>query len=1047
MTRPGSHAVFRRERLLRELIQNSGVACTWIVGPPGSGKTALMGSFADERPNHLWYRVDADDGDPSAFFAHLTAAVQHASIGEVAQGLPRFGSDSALSVLSFARLYFRRLYSLAPHLLIALDDYHEARVDCPLHEILRLAIEHAPPGVHIAVTSRSRPPAALARCQTNGLVRAMSWDQLMLTPDEVTGIAGLHGIALDRHASDEWHRRCGGWAAGLRLLLQAGATLPADVVHPDSQALLFDYLGEEVFRAIPSATQSLLLRLAFLTSIPADALIELAGLPAAERQLASMAEENLLTTVSHTSPRSYRFHPLFRDFLVHRAKGHLPKEEIATIRNRSAAVLEARGLVAEAAQILIEAESWDHLSRLVLSHAPMLASQSRHTTLEHWLSALPYRHVDGDPWLLYWSGLCRSLQDPAAARTSFQAAFDQFTVRQDRTGQLLAWSGVVDCIFRIYANLRQLDEWIARLDGLLAADAPFPSPEVEARVTFSIFVALSFRQPQSPNLAMWRQRLDAMADFVPDPIFRMLSRMHLTVDQIWQGQMQDAGAELEKLRRTTAQLPTSPFVDLVLHFAFATVALHVGDVQPCFDAIEKALALAEDSGIHIWDKILLGQGAALALGHGDLERAQRFAQRRNLIASPADDEEQALHHCIEAWSSWLRAAPADALAHVRMGSQFNQRMGLPHFNAIGHLSTCIVSFECGDPESGLSQLQAGRALGKLTGNPMLGWMADLLEAYMHLRRGEDAVALIESFANVGSKQGYCHFFFWPRDAVAVVCFKALELGIQPEYVKTLIERGRLAPPPEAMQSDCWPWPVKIFTLGRFSVLVDGSPIEFKGKAQRAPMNLLKALIAFGGVNVAESRIIDSLWPDSDGTAGEQALATTLFRLRKLIGANVIKRQDGHLAIVASECWIDCWALQRLLSTPGKQPDSFVEQVKRLYVGPFLRSEPDASWALQLSERLHVALVKKLLTTAGNALAQGLVQMALTVYGAGIEIDDLVEDFYRGQIQCHAARDQLSDVVLSYRRCQRTLQNRLGVEPSQTTTRLYLSAIHKSKSEE
>ena len=63
----------------------------------------------------------------------------------------------------------------------------------------------------------------------------------------------------------------------------------------------------------------------------------------------------------------------------------------------------------------------------------------------------------------------------------------------------------------------------------------------------------------------------------------------------------------------------------------------------------------------------------------------------------------------------------------------------------------------------------GERLGTLTHNPMLLWMADLLEAHMRLRRGDEAAALVKTAMAAGSKHGYHHFFFWPRNAVAAVC--------------------------------------------------------------------------------------------------------------------------------------------------------------------------------------------------------------------------------------------------------------------------------------
>jgi hypothetical protein len=46
--------------------------------------------------------------------------------------------------------------------------------------------------------------------------------------------------------------------------------------------------------------------------------------------------------------------------------------------------------------------------------------------------------------------------------------------------------------------------------------------------------------------------------------------------------------------------------------------------------------------------------------------------------------------------------------------------------AVSNLTYSIIRFECGEQDAGLRQVEAGRALGTLTRNPMIGWMAALL---------------------------------------------------------------------------------------------------------------------------------------------------------------------------------------------------------------------------------------------------------------------------------------------------------------------------------
>lgn len=91
-----------------------------------------------------------------------------------------------------------------------------------------------------------------------------------------------------------------------------------------------------------------------------------------------------------------------------------------------------------------------------------------------------------------------------------------------------------------------------------------------------------------------------------------------------------------------------------------------------------------------------------------------------------------------------------------------------------------------------------------------------------------------------------------EDAVlmARLCAKALDAGIEVEYVQELIRRRCLVPDNQYIYSEKWPWPLKIYTLGRFGIVKDGrhllSNVQFQRKAKHRPVELLKAIIALGG---------------------------------------------------------------------------------------------------------------------------------------------------------------------------------------------------------
>jgi LuxR family transcriptional regulator, maltose regulon positive regulatory protein len=201
------------------------------------------------------------------------------------------------------------------------------------------------------------------------------------------------------------------------------------------------------------------------------------------------------------------------------------------------------------------------------------------------------------------------------------------------------------------------------------------------------------------------------------------------------------------------------------------------------------------------------------------------------------------------------------------------------------------------------------------------------------------------------------------DDIARLCAAALDADIETEYVQSLIRKRGLLPDPGIVTSVRWPWPVRLNVLGGFALEVDGRPVTFGRKVQRRPMELLKALIAAGGRDVQLEKIADWLWPDTEGDIAQNALATTIHRLRHLLGhSEALELRDRRLTLHPRYCWVDCWSLERQireaqerLSTvhadaAPKDLASLTYRLLQAYPGPFL-AQDSASWAVQARRRL------------------------------------------------------------------------------------------------
>jgi DNA-binding SARP family transcriptional activator len=235
-------------------------------------------------------------------------------------------------------------------------------------------------------------------------------------------------------------------------------------------------------------------------------------------------------------------------------------------------------------------------------------------------------------------------------------------------------------------------------------------------------------------------------------------------------------------------------------------------------------------------------------------------------------------------------------------------------------------------------------------------------------------------------------------------------------------------------------PTQIYAFGRFSLVIDGTPLCFIHKTPKKPIALLKVLIALGGRDVPGRQLTDTLWPDDEGDAAHDVLAVNLHRLRRLLGHHdSVTLHDGRLSLDPRHCWVDVWAFQRLL---GKAADasaadrpSLLEGALTLYRGAFLTCESEEPWSLSLRERLRSAFVRHSSQLGRLQEEAGQWEEAIQCYQRGIEGEALAEELYRSLMRCYAHLGRRGEGVCVYRRLRQTLSLILGIAASPATEKV------------
>ena len=1039
-TRPRPVGALPRARLFRALDLALRHPVAWVSGPPGAGKTTLASAYVVERKlRTLWYRLQDEDADPASFFHYFGLALAAATPGRAKKPLPHLTQDYLANPGLFSRRYFERAWQrLKAPCVIVLDDCGGAGHDGPLCEVMREMIESLPEGIRLVMLCRADPPSSFAALRAQGTIRLIGGTELRLTEQECGELAALREVEMSAGALEQLYQRTQGWTAGVVLALEQkapshpGGPLAAPPAEATPQ-VLFDYFAGEIFDKMAPQVQALLLRAAFLPSMAGYRVVELTGVTRAAAVLEELARTGYFTlklaAVHGAPPAVYQFHPLFREFLLRRAQETLPPGQLDGVRCMAAALLEADGDTAEAVALWIAACDWPAATRAMFAHAHDLLQQGRGRILEAWLRALPPAVRAGSPWAIYWLGRCRLGYDPAEARRHFEEAFALFEPAGDAEGLFSAWASLVDTFVYEWGDFAPLDRWIGVLDGLLERHRELPTAEIEARIAAGMLAALMYRQPQRPDLPQWAARARRIALASADARTRMLLGNQLVhYYTAWLGDLPSARLLIEAIRPAMDPLAAGPLAHIARCAMEATYHWYAGAHEECLRLVNEGLETTRRYGAR-FTSLLETLGIYAYLTAGDLPAAERLLKAS--AAMVAGGQLYRAHgHFVSFACALYRNDTEHALAAAREAVALGEAAGAPHRQAMFRLALALALFIAGKRRDALRALGEARRIARRICSPNIEFSCLYLAAWFALERGrkQRALPLVRRTIEIARARGYRNRLFWTVDIGTRLFAAALEHGIEVPYVQELIRRRKLEPTAQAAQLDNWPFRVRIVTLGRFAVLVDGRPLEFSGKTQKKPLELLTALIAFGGHEVGEQRLTEALWPHAEGDAAHQACAVALHRLRKLLGCDeAVRLQRNHLSLDPRHVWVDVWAFER--------------GALGLYQGPFLGEQGEAPWAIALRERLHAKYVRQVAERGRVLLAAGEYSAAIAALERGLNVDPLAEELYQALMLCYQALDRRAEAIKVYRRCEKTLAAGLGVAPGGKTLALYQS-LHR-----
>jgi LuxR family transcriptional regulator, maltose regulon positive regulatory protein len=497
------------------------------------------------------------------------------------------------------------------------------------------------------------------------------------------------------------------------------------------------------------------------------------------------------------------------------------------------------------------------------------------------------------------------------------------------------------------------------------------------------------------------------------------------------------GAGLARRLEALMQRPeVSPVAVAMSHIQLGHLALRTGDRERARAELTRGIDVARANALHLpMLHVFSNLGLAFeSLQRGDLAQAEMHRRAMEQATSPERKTDQVGMLRVRCWIACHRGqwdlAYSLAEKHLGLANEYGIFVVLFECHML-QAYLCAQMQRTAQMEGVLAQVEsllAGTAFEHVR------YQVDMARAYHALLAGDAAACqqwLARALAESHRDEGKFMLRMQPQ-VLPRLLGEALAAGIDTGYVRQLIAELDVPPPPDPIET--WPWPIRIYTLGRFEVQRDGVPLEFSRKAPKKTLALLKVLIAEGGNGVREQKLLDAFWSEEEGDVAVRSLTAALHRLRGLLGDNeAIIQQGGTLSLNPARVWVDALALDARLSGSGTA-DSTV--LLGLYRGSFLKEDEGEPWSVTTRERLRSRFIHALGAEAMRLERSGRHDMAIDCYLHGIDADPVIEAFYQGLMRCYAATGRRAEAVAAYRRLKHILSVALSLKPSPATETLH-----------
>jgi len=1091
-----------RQRAMESLYAALDCRLVLMVGGAGYGKTGLLAQFvASTDFTVAWLTIDSADEDLQTFGEAMVAAFGRCfpGFGSETLQLLRSGADLENNTLLLARTLARDLEQRITHpTCLVLDDFHLIEGSRAAHRFVDGIIAEMPDDCHVIISSRSVPQLQLGLLMADQQVKPIGQAALRLDAQETRNLIGsLRGVAPGTVADldvDKTYKETDGWLVGVLITNQIeqlrdaqlglGAVAATDVMN--------DYLLTRVLRQLPAPLQRFLLQSSVLETISPQFCekelgwldtrecireterrnlfvyrlaptpdISMPGAPPSDALSSGDAPHGsgVSDIVSAPADVVYRYHPLFREFLIRRLRED-ESLSFAEIQRQVGLAYARNGAIDLAMRHLFQGGWKSEIAQVLEDHGATLLQQGHNRKLLTWARQLDALDPDirRNRHILLQIELIASLNlgNDTTAMRAVDALDALFASQEDfaRRDALGIYRGLLLCRSGQYKRALECGQSVINSNY--------------AQQTLTRVEALRISAIALLELGALEQALSVLneAEQLMHGLGRAGWRQLALIKHVKSFVLDSAGACPQALlaaveaTRLARELNDPAQLALVTS-RLACLLLFDGQVDKALYTASTALEMAEGTANAVVRAESLSSLAMVSSAQGDLRKAIDMSSAALQIARQVGQQESGaqdslftllLEHCrllallsqddTHHPPAGQHAPLSDALALAREAAALaeetqSNRRRVQAYARIGALQALQ-----GEPKLALATLQHAESLRAEINDNYVGvihlWQAIATE--MIDRRATAKVKRAYELVHTdATARGQTYFINAEGNRAIAAYQRRTGQTRQPvEFAQTWH--------PETVSRNHIPKPQITVVEHEFCIRAFGPGQIWRGKdlmnqsdwQWNIPREIFFYMLTFQ--QASRDQIGLDFWPDSSTTTLQNSFHSAKFAIRKALGKPGIIYKDGAYYINPDLDYIyDVDEFRRWIATADMSNPalalSHLTNATNLYRDDFLR-DSGYDWAANIRRQLREQFMGCCVNLGKCALQLSPVDHnlvpALNAMEHALFLDPLREDIARLVISLNGRLGNRNAAITVYQRLGETLEKELGVAPEPAT---------------